>query len=78
MTITPSSPRYGAQYRGLVQYYLLAGDVWRLSRLHWVMVTSMLKTLAGKYDSSVSKMARKYQATIIDTVRAEKMLPGQR
>ncbi len=56
--------RYGAQYRGLVQYYLLAGDVWRLSRLHWVMVTSMLKTLAGKYDSSVSKMARKYQATI--------------
>ena len=55
--------RYGAQYRGLVQYYLLAGDVWRLSRLHWVMVTSMLKTLAGKYDSSVSKMARKYQAT---------------
>jgi hypothetical protein len=55
--------RYGAQYRGLVQYYLLAGDVWRLSRLHWVMVTSMLNTLAGKYDSSVSKMARKYQAT---------------
>jgi group II intron reverse transcriptase/maturase len=55
--------RYGAQYRGIVQYYLLAGDVWRLSRLNWVMVTSMLKTLAGKYDSSVSKMARKYQAT---------------
>jgi group II intron reverse transcriptase/maturase len=56
--------RYGAEYRGIVQYYLLAGDVWRLSRLHWVMLTSMLKTLAGKYDSSVSKMARKYAATI--------------
>ena len=28
------------------------------------MVTSLLKTLAGKYDSSVSKMARKYGATI--------------
>jgi hypothetical protein len=26
-------------------------------------VTSLLKTLAGKYDSSVSKMARKYGAT---------------
>jgi group II intron reverse transcriptase/maturase len=56
--------RYGAEYRGIVQYYLLAGDVWRLSRLHWVMLTSLLKTLAGKYDSSVSKMARKYAATI--------------
>jgi group II intron reverse transcriptase/maturase len=56
--------RYGAEYRGIVQYYLLAGDVWRLSRLQWVMATSLLKTLAGKYDSSVSKMARKYATTI--------------
>ncbi|MBV9322335.1 MAG: maturase [Chloroflexi bacterium] len=55
---------YGAEYRGIVQYYLLAGDVARLSRLNWVMVTSMLKTLAGKYHSSVSKMARKYEATV--------------
>jgi hypothetical protein len=29
---------YGAEYRGIVQYYLLAGDVCRLSRLHWVML----------------------------------------
>ena len=56
--------RYGAEYRGIVQYYLLAGDVHRLDRLHWVMVTSLLKTLAAKYDSSVTKMARKYGATI--------------
>jgi hypothetical protein len=56
--------RYGSEYRGIVQYYLLAGDVWRLNRLHWVMVTSLLKTLAGKYDSSVSKMARRYGARI--------------
>jgi group II intron reverse transcriptase/maturase len=56
--------RYGAEYRGIVQYYLLAGDVYRLSRLHWVMLTSLLKTLAGKHDSTVSKMARKYGATI--------------
>ncbi len=55
---------YGAEYRGIVQYYLMAGDVARLSRLNWVMVTSMLKTLAGKYHSSVSKMARKYAATV--------------
>jgi group II intron reverse transcriptase/maturase len=56
--------RYGAEYRGIVQYYLLAGDVYRLNRLHWIMVTSLLKTLAGKYDSSVSKMAHQYRATI--------------
>jgi hypothetical protein len=29
-----------------------------------MMETSLLKTLAGKYDSSTSKMARKYRATI--------------
>jgi hypothetical protein len=56
--------RFGAEYRGVVQYYLLASDVYRLSRLHWVMVTSLLKTLAGKHDSTVSKMARKHAATI--------------
>jgi group II intron reverse transcriptase/maturase len=55
---------YGAEYRGIVQYYLLAGDVHRFSRLNWVMVTSLLKTLAGKYDASVSKMAAKYAATV--------------
>jgi hypothetical protein len=56
--------QYGAEYRGIVQYYLLAGDVYRLSRLHWVMLTSLLKTLARKHDSTVTKMARKYAATI--------------
>ena len=25
---------YGAEYRGLVNHYLLAGDVWRLNRVH--------------------------------------------
>jgi len=53
---------YGAEYRGIVQYYLLAGDVWRLSRLEWVMKTSMLKTLAYRHQSTVTKMARKYRA----------------
>ena len=56
---------YGAQYRGIVQYYLLAGNVWRLDRLKGVMLTSMLKTLAAKHDSTVTKMAGKYKTTII-------------
>ena len=49
--------RFGAEYRGIVQYYLLAGDVFRLHRLRWAMELSMLKTLARKHHSSVSKMA---------------------
>jgi group II intron reverse transcriptase/maturase len=56
--------QYGSEYRGLVQYYLLAQDVFRLASLRWVMETSMLKTLAAKHKSSVTKMARKYKATI--------------
>jgi group II intron reverse transcriptase/maturase len=55
---------YGSEYRGLVQYYLLAGDVFRLSRFRWCAVTSMLKTLAARHDSTVTKMARKFQAVV--------------
>jgi group II intron reverse transcriptase/maturase len=55
---------YGAEYRGIVQYYLLAGDVRRLGRLRWVMLTSLLKTLASKHRSTVTKMAAKHQAKI--------------
>jgi Reverse transcriptase (RNA-dependent DNA polymerase)/Type II intron maturase len=55
---------YGAEYRGIVQYYLLASDVWRLNQLRWVMETSMLKTLAGKHHSTVTKMAARHRATI--------------
>jgi Type II intron maturase/Homeodomain-like domain len=55
---------YGTEYRGIVQYYLPAGDVWRLARLRWVMETSLLKTLALKHRTAVSKMARKYRTTI--------------
>jgi group II intron reverse transcriptase/maturase len=58
--------KYGSEYRGLVQYYLLAQDVFRLQKLRWVMETSMLKTLAGKHKSTVAKMARKHK-TVIDT-----------
>jgi hypothetical protein len=55
---------YGAEYRGIVQYYLLANDVWRLNRLCRDATISMLKTLAAKHQSSVTKMAAKYKAKI--------------
>jgi group II intron reverse transcriptase/maturase len=57
--------RYGAEYRGIVQYYLLASDVFRLHRLRWIMETSMLKTLASKHRSSVTKMAARHKAKIV-------------
>ncbi|MET8538569.1 reverse transcriptase domain-containing protein [Streptomyces sp. NPDC005065] len=56
--------KYGSEFRGFVQYYLLAQDVFRLAPLRWVMETSMLKTLAGKHKSTVAKMARRYKASI--------------
>lgn len=52
---------FGAEYRGLVQYYLLAGDVYKLNRLEWVMRTAMLRTLAAKHRSSVSKMTTRHR-----------------
>ncbi len=55
---------YGAEYRGVVNYYLLAQDVWRLGTLHWHAVTSMLKTLAAKHRSSVTTMAARHKAKI--------------
>ena len=56
---------YGAEYRGVVNYYLLAQDVWRLHALHWHALTSMLKTLAAKHRSSVAKMAARLRAKVI-------------
>jgi group II intron reverse transcriptase/maturase len=55
---------YGARYRGIVNYYMLACDVFRLDRLHWVMQSSLLCSLANRHRSTMSKMARKYKAII--------------
>jgi len=56
---------YGAEYRGIVQYYLLARDVWRFTALRWDAQTSMLKTLAAKHKSSVKKMAARHRAKVL-------------
>jgi group II intron reverse transcriptase/maturase len=55
---------YGAEYRGVVNYYLLARDVSRLNTLQWNAETSMLKTLAAKHHSTVTKMAARHKAKI--------------
>ena len=69
---------YGAEYRGIVQYYLLAGDVYRLHRLHWVMLTSLLRTLASKHHSTVTKMAAKHKAKIMTSSGPRSVLRGHR
>ncbi|MFD4605357.1 reverse transcriptase domain-containing protein [Streptomyces sp. NPDC058464] len=56
--------KYQTEYRGFVQYYFLAQDVWRLHTLHWVMGASLLKTMAAKYNSTVAKMARRFNAMV--------------
>ena len=62
---------YAAEYRGVVNYYLLAQDVWRLRTLRWNAETSMLRTLAAKHKSTVTKMAARFRAkvTTIDGLR---------
>jgi group II intron reverse transcriptase/maturase len=56
---------YGAEYRGVVSYYLLARDAWRLRTLRWYAETSMLKTLAAKHRCSVTKMAARHKAKAV-------------
>jgi hypothetical protein len=57
--------RYQAEYRGYVQYYQLADNITWLNQLHWVMQTSLLKTLAHKHRSSVAKMAKRLAAKVL-------------
>ena len=58
--------RFGAEYRGLVQYYLMAQNVSWLYKLHWIMQSSLLKTLAYKHQTTVSKIKKKYEAETVD------------
>ncbi|MCA1836882.1 MAG: maturase, partial [Actinobacteria bacterium] len=55
---------YGAEYRGITQYYLLAGNVARLNRLRWDMERSMFTTLASKHRSTPWTMRDRYKSTI--------------
>ena len=56
--------KYGAEYAGVVNYYLLARDVYRLTTLRWNAESSMLRTLARKHRSSVAKIAARHKAKI--------------
>jgi group II intron reverse transcriptase/maturase len=56
--------QYQAEYRGMVQYYLLAYNVSALTKLRYVMQNSLLKTLAKKHHTRRNVMRKKYQAIV--------------
>jgi group II intron reverse transcriptase/maturase len=53
--------QYQAEYRGVVQYYLLAYNLHRLCKLKWVMETSLVKTLAQKYKVSSRQIYSRFK-----------------
>lgn len=54
---------YQQEYRGIVQYYMLAHNVSWFWKLHWVVKVSLLKTLANKHQTTAVAMLRKYEAS---------------
>jgi group II intron reverse transcriptase/maturase len=55
---------YQTELQGIVQYYRLAHNVSHFSRLKGVMQASLVKTLAGKFRTSVSEIYRRYRAIL--------------
>lgn len=58
--------QYQAEYRGFVQYYLPAINAHRLWRVHRVMQTSLLGTLANKHKTKVGKIRRRMRKVVKD------------
>ncbi len=55
---------YQLEYRGIANYYRLAYNLHKLSKLKWVMEVSLTKTLAAKHQLSVKKVYEKYGAKL--------------
>ncbi len=56
---------YQGVYRGIVEYYRMAHNVYQLNKLKWIMETSWTKTLAAKLKLSVRKVYEKYHAPLL-------------
>lgn len=70
--------QFGAEYRGFVQYYLLAFNARRLWKVHRVMRTSLLGTLANKHKTRIAPIYRQLRAKVIDRGRSLKALMVKR
>ncbi|GCE23143.1 reverse transcriptase/maturase family protein [Dictyobacter kobayashii] len=55
---------FQAEYRGFVQYYLLAVNVSWLHRYRWAVQQSLTHTLAAKYHSTTRAMVKRFQTHI--------------
>lgn len=56
--------QYQAEFRGIVEYYRLAENLYRFSILKWMMERSLVMTLAAKHRTRVSRIYRKYKTVI--------------
>lgn len=57
--------QYQTEYRGLVEYYRMAYNLSNtLSKLEWIMETSLTKTLAAKLKLSVPQVYKRFRATL--------------
>ncbi len=62
---------YNYQIRGFHNYYAIANNSSLLHSYKYIMEYSMYKTFAGKYRTSVKKIARKYKKNNLFTVQYE-------
>jgi group II intron reverse transcriptase/maturase len=57
--------QYQAEYRGLVEYYRMAYNLsGPLSKLEWIMETSLTKTLAAKFQVPVPQVYRQFKVIL--------------
>jgi len=56
---------YQLEFRGIANYYRLAHNLSSLTRLKWVMETSLTKTLASKHKITVPNVYEKYGAKLM-------------
>jgi group II intron reverse transcriptase/maturase len=66
--------RYQAEYRGIVEYYRLAYNLGKLSRLKQIMEVSLTKTLANKLKISVSQVYGRFSQTLLTDEGPRKIL----
>jgi hypothetical protein len=57
--------KYQAEFSGIANYYRLAYNMHTLSKLRWIMETSLTKTLAHKFKMSVPRIYEKYRAELV-------------
>ena len=76
---------YQSEWRGLVNYYLMAHNISaRLGKVHRAMVVSLCKTLAAKHQLTVTQVFRRYRGEVmtqygpLKTIRATKPRPGKK